>query len=53
MVNHVECTDGWEVPDDSFEEVKSNRNRLGPGDRWTRALKWDEFTGQLTEGKLS
>lgn len=30
----------------SFGEVKSNRNRFGPGVRYTKALKWESDTGQ-------
>ena len=53
MQIHVEWTAGWELPDDSLDETKSNRIRFGPGERWTMALKCDELTGQATDGKLS
>lgn len=45
---------GLEVlPLASLGEVKSNRNRLGPGVRYTRALKCESDTGQRVGGKPS
>ena len=37
----------------SFGEVKSNRNRLGPGVRYSKALKCESETGQYVGGKPS
>lgn len=34
-------------------ETKSSLMRLGPGCRWTRALKCESQTGQLVAGKVS
>lgn len=53
MQIHVECTAGWLLPVDSLGETKSKRSRLGPGAKWTRALKWEALTGQPIDGKLS
>lgn len=37
----------------SFGDVKSNRNRLGPGVRYIRALKCESDTGQYEGGSWS
>ena len=37
----------------SFGDVKSNLNRLGPGVRYIKALKWESETGQYVGGKPS
>ena len=37
----------------SFGDVKSNRNRFGPGVRYTNALKWESETGQNVGGNPS
>ncbi len=36
-----------------FGDEKSKRSRLGPGVKWTKALKWESLTGHIVAGKLS
>lgn len=50
---HDECAGIEELFAASFGEVKSKRNRLGPGLRCIKALKCESLTGQLVGGKLS
>jgi len=53
MVRYEECI-GFEVLlFASLGEVKSNRNRLGPGESMRTALKCDSLTGQYVGGNQS
>ena len=42
-----------ELFDATFGDMKSKRKRLGPGVKWTNALKWESLTGHIVGGKLS
>lgn len=53
MFSQDECAGVDELLDTTLGDVKSNRSRLGPGERCTRALKCESQTGQLVGGKLS
>lgn len=53
MFNHDECIETEELFEASFGDVQSNRNRLGPGERCTRALKCESHIGQTVGGKMS
>lgn len=53
MLIHEECAGIEELFDISFGEVKSNRSRLGPGERYIKALKWESHTGQFVVGNPS
>jgi len=53
IVRYEECM-GFEVLlFASFGDVKSNRNRFGPGASMTTALKCESETGQYVGGKPS
>ena len=53
MLIQEECAGKERLLEANFGDMKSKRSRLGPGVKWTRALKWESLTGHSVAGKLS